>query len=158
MGKVQSYSINSNGLSGPIDTVDTGGDGPAFCVQLSSGVVAAMNYGSGNGSFTRTSIDGKTFELPSSFVNFPPSPNVSHPHMALGYGEEIFVSDLVSVVLLPFFGRSGAINKRVSDLRWSSTFNRVRTKFGASTAVVIRFTGQFHSQREVAPGILPFTV
>ena len=99
---MQSFSISSNGaLSGPIDTVGTGGDGPAYCVQLSNGVVAAMNYGSGNGSFIPTTIDGKTFVPPSSFVNFPPPtpPNVSHPHMALEHGGEIFVPDLVSVVL-----------------------------------------------------------
>jgi len=97
VGAVQSFSINSNGtLSGPIDTVDTEGDGPAFCAQLSNGVVATMNYGSGNGSFTPTTIDEKTFDPPSSFVDFPPPPppNVSHPHMVLEYGEELFVPDL----------------------------------------------------------------
>ena len=83
-----------------MDTVGSGGDGPAFCVQLSNGNVAAMNYGSGNGSFTPTSTDGTTFGIPASIVNFPPPPNnVSHPHMALEFNEEVFVSDLVSVVL-----------------------------------------------------------
>jgi 6-phosphogluconolactonase (cycloisomerase 2 family) len=100
-GAVQSYLINSNGtLSGPIDTVGSGGDGPAFCVQLSNGEVAAMNYGSGNGSFTPTSTDRTTFDLSASIVNFTPPPNnLSHPHMALEYNEEVFVPDLVSVVL-----------------------------------------------------------
>ena len=106
MGAVQSYSINTDRtLSGPIDTVDTRGQGPAFCVQLSNGVVAAVNYGSGNGSFIPTTMDGKTFVSSSSFVNFPAPapPNVSHPHMALEYGEEVFVPDLVSGVLFLSF-------------------------------------------------------
>ena len=59
-----------------------------------------MNYGSGKGSFTPTSTDGATFGLPATIVNFPPPPNnVSHPHMALEFNEEVFVPDLVNVVL-----------------------------------------------------------
>ena len=108
-GAVQSFLINSNRtLSGSIDTVESGGNGPAFCAQFSNFVVAAMNYGSGNGSFTPTTNDGTTFERPASFVNFPQPPNtVSHPHMALEYNNEVFVSDLVSVVL--YLDRSLAI-------------------------------------------------
>ena len=96
-GAVQSYLINSNKtLSGPIDTTGTGGNGPAFCTQLSNGVVAAVNYGSGNASFTATTIDGTIFDQPTSFVNFPVLNKVSHPHMALEYKAEVFVPDLVS--------------------------------------------------------------
>ena len=147
MGAVQSFSIDSNGiLSSPIDTVGSGGNGPAYCVQFSNGVVAAMNYGSGNGSFTPTATDGKTFDPPSSFVNFfpPPPPNVSNPHMALEYGGKIFVPDLVSAVLYPSFFSIWAF----SGFLTSSAFDRVATKFGASTPVVIKFVGSFHSQRE----------
>ena len=57
---------------------------------------------------------------------------------------------------MSFFSRSGIM--RDSDLCWSSAFDRVGTKFGASTAVVIKFMGSFHNQREVVPGISPFTV
>jgi hypothetical protein len=101
--------INPNGtLSGPIDTVGSGGNGPAFCVPLSNGKVAAMNYRSGNGSFTPTSTDGTTFGLPASIVNFPtPLNGVSHPHMALEFNEEVFVPDLVSVVLYLSLALSG---------------------------------------------------
>ena len=102
MGAVQSFLINSDGtLSGPIDTVGSGGNGPAYCVQFSNGDVATMNYGSGSGSFTRTVNEGK-FEPNPTSVNFPPT-NASHPHMALEYGGKVFVPDLVSVILyLPF--------------------------------------------------------
>ena len=105
---MQSFSICSNGtLSGPIDTVSSGGNGPAHCVQLSNGDVATMNYGSGNGSFTPT-IDGKYFNRSpeaSAFVTFPPPPlpNISNPHMTLehhdGDRDQLYVPDLVSVVL-----------------------------------------------------------
>ena len=109
-----------------------------------------MNYGSGNGSFTPTATDGKTFDPPSSSVTFQEG---SHPHMALEYGGEVFVPDLVSVVLiflLPF--------GQVSDLHWSSAFDRVGTKFGASTVVVMKFMGSFNSEKEAVPGISSFTV
>jgi hypothetical protein len=95
-------------LSGPIDTVESGGDGPAFCVQLSNGNVAAMNYGSGNGSFIPTLTDGTTFGPPASTVNFPLGQSgVSHPHMALEFNEEVFIPDLVSVVLYLSLALSG---------------------------------------------------
>lgn len=97
LGAVQSYSILNGTLSGPIGTVETEGNGPAFCAKLSNGIVAAMNYGSGNGTFLPTSNDGKTFVPPVSGITFPPPSNgVSHPHMALEYNGEVFVSDLVS--------------------------------------------------------------
>ena len=73
--------------------------------------------------------------------------------MALEYGGEVFVPDLVSVVLiflLPF--------GQVSDLHWSSAFDRVGTKFGASTVVVMKFMGSFNSEKEAVPGISSFTV
>lgn len=104
-GAVQSFSININGaLSGPTDTVGTGGNGPAFCAQLSNGKVAAVNFGSGDGSFTSTSSDGTLVQQPTSYITFPkpsypPPKNVSNPHMVLEHNNEVFVPDLVSVVI-----------------------------------------------------------
>lgn len=138
-GAVQSYLINSNGaLSGPIDTVATEGDGPAFCAQLSNGDVAAMNFGSGNGSFTPTTNDEKTKQPTlfvkqlTSFVNFPPPSypppkNVSNPHMALEYNKEVFVPDLVSVLYLSLAIR--VLSRFLTC--WSFAFDRAETKFGA---------------------------
>jgi hypothetical protein len=72
-------------------------------------------------AFTPTTIDGKNFSANTTFVTFPllPSPNVSHPHMVLEYGEEVLVPDLVSVVLYLFWSIWAST---VSDLRWSSAF------------------------------------
>lgn len=99
VGEVQSFSINEDGsLSTVIDTVSSGGDGPAFATALSTGSVAVMNYGSGNASFIPTSSDGETFNpsAASSITFTPPAGGVSHPHMALEYGDEVFIPDLVS--------------------------------------------------------------
>ena len=43
-GQLQSFLIGENGaLSGPIDTISSGGDSPAFTTALSTGQVAIMN-------------------------------------------------------------------------------------------------------------------
>lgn len=77
------------------------GDDPAFAVALSSGKeVVILNYSSGNGRIFPTTTSAELFNNASTaapIITFPPPPgNVSHPHMALQYKNEIFVSDLVS--------------------------------------------------------------
>lgn len=99
VGAVQSYSINSNGTLTLIDTVSSGGDGPAFVTAVSTDLVAAMNYGSGSGYIIPKSYGG-TFDRSGQNITFPPpAGGVSHPHMALEYYDEIFVPDLVSIVI-----------------------------------------------------------
>jgi hypothetical protein len=60
-----------------------------------------LQYGSGNGHVFPTTPDPEHFDASSSplitFPTFPaPSEGVSHPHMALEHGEEVFVPDLAS--------------------------------------------------------------
>jgi len=100
-GALQSFSINRNGtLSDVIDTVASHGDSPAFAAALSTGAVAVMNYGSGNGRIISTEFHGKTFDQSAPVITFPPpAGGVSHPHMALGYRHEVFVPDLVSILI-----------------------------------------------------------
>ncbi|KAG7440486.1 putative isomerase YbhE [Guyanagaster necrorhizus] len=95
-GAVQSFTVTSNGvLSTTVDTVPTDGDSPAFAVALSTGQVAAMNYGSGNGRIIPTTSTPLDFDNTASVISFPtPSGGVSHPHMALEYGSEVLVPDL----------------------------------------------------------------
>ena len=98
-GALQSFLINPNGtLSKAIDTISSGGDSPAFATALSTGAVAVMNYGSGNGRIIPTTSKGETFKESESTITFPPPiGGASHPHMALEYHNEIFVPDLVSI-------------------------------------------------------------
>jgi hypothetical protein len=97
---VESFIINSNGtLSAVQDLASTGGNGPAFAVALSTGQVAAMNYGSGNGVVIPTEGSGLTFNnnSPAPVITFPVNPGtLSHPHMVLEHGSEILIPDLVS--------------------------------------------------------------
>ncbi|KIM76833.1 hypothetical protein PILCRDRAFT_826047 [Piloderma croceum F 1598] len=95
-GVLQSFTINSNGsLAGPVDQVSSGGDGPAYASALSTGQVAILNYGSGNGKIIPTISDPLHFVKNSSLITFaPPDGGVSHPHMALEHAAEVFVSDL----------------------------------------------------------------
>ncbi|KAG6820336.1 hypothetical protein H0H93_001996 [Arthromyces matolae] len=99
-GALQSFTIDSSGaLSPALDTVSSGGDGPAFAAALSTGSVAIFNYGSGDGRIIPTDpFDPTTFIDTAPLISFPPppAPSVSHPHMALQYGEEVFVPDLGS--------------------------------------------------------------
>ena len=61
------------------------------------GLTLLPQFGSGNGVFVPTEEDPTQFASGAPVVAFPapPSPAVSHPHMALEVGEEIFVPDLV---------------------------------------------------------------
>ncbi|KAK0444261.1 putative isomerase YbhE [Desarmillaria tabescens] len=95
-GAVQSFTVTSDGvLSEPVSTIPTDGDSPAFAVALSTGQVAAMNYGSGNGRIIPTTSTPLDFDNTAGVVSFPiQSGGVSHPHMALEYGNEVLVPDL----------------------------------------------------------------
>jgi 6-phosphogluconolactonase (cycloisomerase 2 family) len=97
---LQSFDINPDGsLAGPIDQVSSGGNGPAYAGVLSTGQVAVMNYGSGNGKIIPTTSDPLHFSQDASLITFPQPNGVSNPHMALEHGSEVLVSDLVSVKL-----------------------------------------------------------
>ncbi|KAI0050553.1 putative isomerase YbhE [Auriscalpium vulgare] len=90
-GALQSFLIGSQGqLSGVQGEISSGGNGPAFTAPLSSGDVAIMNFGSGNGLILPTfnAIDFGSAPL----ITFPAS--VSNPHMALENGNEVLVPDL----------------------------------------------------------------
>jgi hypothetical protein len=96
-GALQSFDIVGSVLSSPVDTVPSEGSDPAFAVALSTGEVAIMNYSSGNGRIIPTTISPEQFGTDAPVITFPPpAGGVSHPHMALQHGKEIFVPDLVS--------------------------------------------------------------
>ncbi|KAG6856871.1 hypothetical protein H0H87_012688 [Tephrocybe sp. NHM501043] len=97
-GALQSFTVDSAGtLSPAIDTVSSGGNGPAFATALSTGSVAIFNYGSGDGRIVPTnSCDATKFIDSAPTISFPAplAPSVSHPHMALEHGSEVLVPDL----------------------------------------------------------------
>jgi len=94
-GALQSFDILGSVLSTAVDTVASEGDDPAFAVALSTGEVAIMNYSSGNGRIIPTTTDPEHFRNDTSVITFPPpAGGVSHPHMALQHGTEVFVPDL----------------------------------------------------------------
>ncbi|KAK6977302.1 isomerase YbhE [Favolaschia claudopus] len=85
VGALQSYAISPAGGLTLLDSVASGGNGPAFCVPLSTGQVAIMNLKAG------TKFDNST----SVLLTFPPpAGGVSHPHMAVEHGKEVLVPDL----------------------------------------------------------------
>ncbi|KAH9849366.1 putative isomerase YbhE [Lenzites betulinus] len=93
-GGLQSFVIGPKGvLSVPVDTIASEGDSPAFTVPLSTGQVAIMNYGSGNGLIVPTE-KGNPLEFLSDHPVITFDAAVSHPHMALEHGSEVFVPDL----------------------------------------------------------------
>jgi len=98
-GALQSFIINSNGsLTGPVDTVSSGGVGSAFAGGLSTGQVAIANYAGGNAEVIPTTSDPLHFARNATLITFPPPEGgVSHPHMSLQYGNELFIPDLVSL-------------------------------------------------------------
>jgi len=96
LGVLQSYATSPGGGLTLLDEVSSGGNGPAFCAPLSTGQVAIMNYGSGDGEIIPTVAGGTKFDNSTTvLVTFPPPPGgVSNPHMAYEHGKEIFVPDL----------------------------------------------------------------
>ncbi|KAJ6598372.1 Lactonase, 7-bladed beta-propeller-domain-containing protein [Mycena vulgaris] len=94
-GALQSFTVAGSVLSSAVDTVPSGGDAPAFAVALSTGEVAIMNYSSGNGRIIPTTTSPEEFSNDAPVITFPPPVGgVSHPHMAVQHGTEIFVPDL----------------------------------------------------------------
>lgn len=98
IGMVQSFAIGADGrLSGALNSVTSGGNAPAFATALSTGQVAVMNYNSGTGRVVPTTNFGVAFDNSAGVISFPqPVGTISHPHMAVQFGNEIFVPDLVS--------------------------------------------------------------
>ncbi|KAJ7580609.1 putative isomerase YbhE [Mycena floridula] len=90
-GAVQSFQILPGGQLQVLDTVSSGGNGPAFAAQLSSGAVAVMNYGGANGKVIPM-IDYETkFATSAPVITFPaPAGGVSNPHMVLEHRDELF--------------------------------------------------------------------
>ncbi|KAE9390085.1 putative isomerase YbhE [Gymnopus androsaceus JB14] len=84
LGALQSYTTTPDGvISGPFDTVSSGGDGPAFTAALSTGQVAIMDYNSGTGRIipadTTTNL---TFHNDSApVITFPPPDEVIVPDL-----------------------------------------------------------------------------
>ena len=104
-GELQSFILNPNGsLTGPIDQVSSGGNGPVFTGFLPSGQIAVPNYGDGSGIvIPLTQDDPLSFVKNATPVTFPPpAATVSHPHMSLPYKNEVFFADLVSIQLFLF--------------------------------------------------------
>ncbi|KZT25986.1 hypothetical protein NEOLEDRAFT_1178100 [Neolentinus lepideus HHB14362 ss-1] len=95
-GALQSYVVGYEGaLAGPVDTVSSGGGGPAFAAGLTTGQVAIMNYNTGNGKIVPTTEGGLVFDKNAPLITFPPpAGGVSHPHEAIQNGAEVLVPDL----------------------------------------------------------------
>ncbi|KAI0653934.1 putative isomerase YbhE [Cubamyces menziesii] len=92
-GALQSFFVKQDGsLTPALGQTSSGGNGPAFAVPLSTGEVAVMNFGSGNGLIIPTEEDPLQFTEGAPLISFPAP--VSHPHMALEVGSEVFVPDL----------------------------------------------------------------
>ncbi|KAI0330349.1 putative isomerase YbhE [Cubamyces sp. BRFM 1775] len=92
-GALQSFFVKQDGsLTPALGQTSSGGNGPAFAVPLSTGEVAVMNFGSGNGLIIPTEEDPLQFTEGAPLISFPAA--VSHPHMALQVGSEVFVPDL----------------------------------------------------------------
>ncbi|KAJ6596340.1 Lactonase, 7-bladed beta-propeller-domain-containing protein [Mycena vulgaris] len=96
LGLLQAYATSPGGGLTLLDEVSSGGNGPAFCAPLSTGQVAIMNYGSGDGEIIPTVNGGTKFDNATSLLlTFAPPPGgVSHPHMAVEHGKEVFIPDL----------------------------------------------------------------
>ncbi|KAJ7032565.1 Lactonase, 7-bladed beta-propeller-domain-containing protein [Mycena alexandri] len=96
VGALQAYATSPSGGLTFLNEVSSGGNGPAFCAPLSTGQVAIMNYGSGNGEIIPTVNDGTGFDNSTSvLVTFAPPPGgASNPHMAWEYKNEVFIPDL----------------------------------------------------------------
>ncbi|CAE6419645.1 unnamed protein product [Rhizoctonia solani] len=84
----------TNGVAVRSSTASTGAD-PAFIVGLAKNrQVAVMDYSGGSGSFIPLKDDLLTLdESKAQRIKFNAA--VSHPHMALEYGDEILIPDLV---------------------------------------------------------------
>jgi len=114
IGAVQSFIIHPDGsLSTPQDTVSSTGDRPAFVAALSTGQVGVMNFDGGSGLFTPTTDSPLHFERHAPAITFPTKPNtISHPHMLLQHGNEVFVPDLVGPTRLASYSPTLILTQR----------------------------------------------
>ncbi|KAF8180753.1 hypothetical protein K438DRAFT_1841762 [Mycena galopus ATCC 62051] len=78
LGALQVYETIPGGGLTLLDEVTSGGDGPTFCAPLTTGQVAIMNYGSGNGEIIPTVNGGTKFDNSTTVL----------------HGNEVFVPDL----------------------------------------------------------------
>ncbi|KAF8920853.1 Lactonase, 7-bladed beta-propeller-domain-containing protein [Mucidula mucida] len=93
-GTLTSYAFFDGRLS-IVDSISSGGIGPAYCSSLSDGNVPIMNYGSGDGLLVSTALYGYELTTTSNLITFePPVNGTSFPHMTLQYDEEVLVTDL----------------------------------------------------------------
>ncbi|KAF7303818.1 putative isomerase YbhE [Mycena indigotica] len=96
-GALQSFDILPNNVLSPaVDTITSSGADPAFAAAVNGGrEIAIMNYSSGNGRIIPTTTSPEKFDNNAPVITFPVPPGgVSHPHMAVQFGKEIFVPDL----------------------------------------------------------------
>lgn len=97
VGNLQSFFVDFQGGLTLVDNVTTGGNGPTFSNQLSTGEVTGINFGSPNISFSKLDpADPLRFQKDSSVVVAFPIPEAapSNPHMSLEFNGEILVPDL----------------------------------------------------------------
>lgn len=89
-GIIHSYAVDSQGsLSGPLDTVSTGGEIPAYAAALTDGRVGVMNYASGTGRILKTTSSGSKFDDTAPVINFlQPGEEDSNPHQIVEYNNE----------------------------------------------------------------------
>lgn len=117
-GALQTFEVSPCGaLSYAIDTTSSGGDNPAFVAALSTGQVAVVNYGGGNGRIIQTTESGLRFdqEEVTPIVTFPRlASGAPHPHMALEHGDEILVPDLGGDTIWRL-SKSGSIQGSISQ-------------------------------------------
>jgi 6-phosphogluconolactonase (cycloisomerase 2 family) len=106
IGALQSFTVDrSTGILSLVETISSGGNGPAYAGALTTGQVAIMNYGDGTGRIIPTTNGGLNFDASAGNITFPiptGGEGVSHPHMALQYGNEVLVPDLVCFFLFWF--------------------------------------------------------
>ncbi len=150
---MQSFIINPDGtLSAPQDSISTNGDSPAFTAALSTGQVAVMNYGTGNGRIIPTTGAALRFDQSASVITFPKKPNtVSHPHMAVEHGNEIFVPDLVRSVY-PFSRARPDLKLFRAKILSGDSARAKLTRLPSSSKALS------HNQPEADHAISPFSV
>jgi len=124
VGAYLSFLVDTTtGAAKEIQSIDSGGNGPAFATPLLSSKgtarqAAVLNYGSGDIEFVSLNPDLVTFAPPNGSpqkITFtPPAGSTgmgqSNPHFSLQYNTEVFICDLGSDEiwrLSPYFDPTG---------------------------------------------------
>ncbi|TRM59000.1 Lactonase, 7-bladed beta-propeller-domain-containing protein [Schizophyllum amplum] len=97
VGSLEAFKIAEDGSVVSTDTISTQGNGPAFTTILSTGEVVGPNYGDNIVVFAPTDADDASkFDADAAYTIAMPTDEgiTNHPHMALEYGDEVFVADL----------------------------------------------------------------